>query len=130
LDYPTKTEMSLDKAAAAKLIKEASADASKALSKQLQARLGSLLDKRSGILFGANSDDAFWKSQASEAGPAGEQYGDDLVSVVTRRCRYQFSEASFQASASRQWDPTPGRYFCIQKRARPQRILTTLIVTR
>jgi hypothetical protein len=74
--------MSLDKAAAAKLIKEASSDASKALSKQLQARLGSLLDKRSGILFGANSDDAFWKSQASEAGPAGEQYGDYLASIV------------------------------------------------
>jgi hypothetical protein len=74
--------MRLDKAAAAKLIKEASADASKALSKQLHARLGSLLDKRSGMLFGTNADDAFWKSQASEAEPAGDQYGDYLASVV------------------------------------------------
>jgi hypothetical protein len=82
LDYPTKTEMRLDKEAAAKLIKEASADASKALSKQLQARLGSLLDKRSAIFFGTDADDAFWKSQASEAGPAGDQYGDGLASVV------------------------------------------------
>ena len=82
LDYPTRTEMPLDKAAAAKLIKEASADASKALSKQLQARLGSLLDTRSAISFGANADDAFWKSPVPVAGLAGDQYGDYLASVV------------------------------------------------
>ena len=44
--------------------------------------LGPLLDKRSVIFFGTDANDAFWKSQATEAGLAGDQYGDSLASVV------------------------------------------------
>jgi uncharacterized protein YjbI with pentapeptide repeats len=44
LDYSAKTEASLDKPAADTIIRNASADASKALSRQLQAKLRPLLD--------------------------------------------------------------------------------------
>ncbi len=82
LDYLAKSEAPLDKPAADSLIRDASADASEALSRQLQAKLRPLLDPTSPGFAGTGDNHDFWKSGSQEAGQADDQYGDYLASMV------------------------------------------------